>query len=276
MMILDPYRFGDGASGFRYLHDEISGGLFGVSHLKCRTTYTGDSVEVDSVDYGFVSGVVDLSSIDAANAADASSETYYDQVGSNDMLFAAASPFYDKSENEFPNTAAAAYRPLTVTGSLGSLTTSDAFTSIHVIKHNTGTYATQEWFMSFEGTTTNRFMWQGGALRFLISGGSNLIVDVTGQNNSNLKLLVCTYDGSLNSTGMEIYQDDMVTPLSGTKSGSGGSSTSYFGSMSLSGRASNLLGRYNGFIYETHIFNKVLSETERETAKEILEQYYTF
>jgi hypothetical protein len=261
-------------SGFRFLHDEISGGLFAVSHLKTLAAYAGDCVNVNSIDYGFLNNIVDMAAIDAANMVDRNASPYYDQFGLNDIFSAISNPFYDKSENEFPNCFNSTYRETTVAGALASLQSNDPFTAIQVVKHNTGTYATQEWMLSFESTSQMRLMWQSNSLRLLVNGGTSLIYDVSGLNNANLKMIVADYDGSLTSAGLTLYQNDMITPLSGSASGSGGAASAFFGALGVSGRANNAVGRYNGFIYETHIFDKVLSQAERETAKAILQQYY--
>ena len=275
MMIIDPYRFGS-AGGFRFLHDEISGGLFAYSHLKTIEAYAGDSIRVGATDYGFVDNIIDLASINADNAVDTGVNRINDQFTINDMPN--GSGFYDKSENELIQMTSSTGN--SISGSSGDLSThTGACTIITVSKHTAATFKSNEWLFSGNNNNGFRFYYVNGS-RFLFRVGgnfSNLNADnVAVTFDNNIHMLCGVYDGSETSSGMNVYEDDMSTALGASKSGSYTNTTMWNGRVSVGFGGSTGGTNFQGLIYETHIFNKALSETERETAKTILEQYYTF
>jgi hypothetical protein len=281
MMILDPYRFGDGASGFRYLHDEISGGLFAYSHLKTLAAYSGSSINIQVVttptDYGFINNIMDLAQINTDNSVDATVNTIYDQFEIND--FDNGSGVYDKSENELMQSDGLSGK--FISGSTGNLSThTGACTIITVSKHTAASFKSNEYLYSGNSISGFRFVYTNGSTFLLRVGASPRLdcnnVAVTFDNN--IHMLVGTYDGSETAAGLKVYEDDMTTALSSSNSETGTYTNDVmFNNRNSIGYGGSTSGTdFQGLIYETHIFNKELSETERETAKEILEQYYTF
>jgi hypothetical protein len=272
-----------GTSGFRYLHDEISGGLFAYSHLKTLAAYSGSCVNIQvaagptPTDYGFVGNVLDLAQINTDNSVDATVNTIYDQFGIND--FNNGSGAYDKSENELMQCDGLSGKFIAAT--TGDLSThTGACTIITVSKHTAASFKSNEYLYSGNSISGFRFVYINGSTFLLRVGVSPRLdcnnVAVTFDNN--IHMLVGTYDGSETAAGLKVYEDDMTTALSSSNSETGTYTNDVmFNNRNSIGYGGSTTGtNFQGLIYETHIFNKELSETERQTAKTILEQYYTF
>jgi hypothetical protein len=193
---------------------------------------------------------------------------------------------WDQAQNEYTNHEGAANGMLNtaIVGSLSSL--SGPMTIIQVLKHNVIARKINEYLLTDDlgsrcaigYTTTTQFIYYLATGLFAnridkrYDSGGGLPFD------NNLHLFVYDYDGSESHTGMRLFSDDMATPITPSSGSNVGTFVNtapflsriyqgYFGSVSFTD--------FRGFIYETHIFNKVLSQAERETAKEILNQYYT-
>src|SRR6056297_2890044 len=72
-------------SNFRFLHDEISGGLIALSKLRVKSTYTGDVTGFDGDSFGFLNDVLDEAAIAAALGSDFSSDFIKDQLNNDNF-----------------------------------------------------------------------------------------------------------------------------------------------------------------------------------------------
>jgi hypothetical protein len=267
MMILDSYRFGDGSSGFRYLHDEISGGIIGVSHLKVKSAYAGNSITVDSVDYGYVSNVVPLSDIQTANPTDATIE-WYDAVNSYDISsvngFSGGVDFQSASGD---------------TGAAGfSINLTDAKCIVWVVRMDSaGSGLTQGiWTISNSTTIHQTTVFAGSNNLFLRKrNGTNATSQFSGVRSTGVHLYMWNDDGSVNASGDTLYYDDMTTAVTLTSASGTTTNAALTSSIGLHQWGSNTTA-IDGSILDYHVFDHELTLSERETVKEILEQYYTF
>lgn len=285
MQYLDQMRRRTVAPTFRYLHDEISGGVFAYSHLKTLASYSGHAVNIgtnpNQTDYGFVDNIVDLAQVDLDFGSDQATNTLYDQFGLNDITGGNLNSKWNKTDNEYVQMLFPVdFSNKTPAGTLATLAPDDPFTVITVQKHTAVSYNTQEAIFNASGSSSQiRWMYQGGAVGMLVNSGSSASGYAAGFNDNNIHLTVGTYDGSQSFGGISVYVDDMATDAVSTNPNTGTPGTNpmfsnEFQIGSFVNQTTNT--HFQGFIYETHIFNKVLSQAERETAKEILEQYYTF
>lgn len=271
-------RTSGGASGFRFLHDEISGGVSAYSHLKSSAAYSGSVVSIgtNSTDYGFLDNIVDISQIIADYPANASFYRYYDQLGSNNIE--KPTGFLNgwninNGDTFFKSSQFNGAMNVIPTGGLAAIG-SGAFTIMVVFI--TPSAFTQEYIFETDSNTSfrlyylnaSRFIWRFGTFGGDMIEWDNIPLDFT---PSKRQLLCFTYDGSETAGGMKCYQNDMTTEISGGSKNSSGSFSNF------AFMTSNLdLGTSKGVVEDLHFFNKVLNQSDREKAKEILEQYYTF
>lgn len=278
-----PFGFWKSADdGFRYLHDEISGGVEAFSKLKSKELYTGSCVTIPSsgTDYGFVNNIVDFAEIDATQA---SNNTYlwYNQLDISQTITSATTEGYLKASNnfsfigEFQNNAISYLtdfsRPFTAYIVFERLSAPANF-----IRHYTFQDSSPvSLYNILEQLNTGVFRTR---MTDAFTGGSRVVIVATNTSFTSLKqYIVCvTYNGNLTNSGINIYVDDLVTAQSLTNVSVG---TLGSGPNGLNQRFTN----YNNSeisteirLDELHLFDSVHNQTQRETAKEILEQHYTF
>lgn len=253
---------------FRYLHDEISGGLIAISHLKTLESYSGDALILNtggSADaYGFVDNFVDLASAQTDYPA-AKTATVFDQINNQE-----SSPGLNNAWNG--SDFLSGYKRIT---GAPSITFSDPKTIVYVVSLSTLSGA-----QGLGGLLTGEFVYQNiylvDSTLFIRkrNGGSSYIKSYTGIV-TGLQIIVWTDDGSLSVGGQDVYINDMVTSV--TAASSTGSVPNQTLTVNDIGRLVQSGGpQIQGLLLDYHVFNKVLSESERNTLKSILEQYYTF
>jgi hypothetical protein len=275
-----------GGGGFRYLHDEISGGIFAASHIKTLSSYSGSCVNIgdspNETDYGFSNNIVDLSQVDSDFGTNQDVNTFYDQFEVNDV--SGGSTQWVKSVNEFAD----AENNL---GILNGATSGDlsshtgATTVITVTRFNTTTFSNGfSWGVSSNSAINFAMFYVSGlfVVRLASASTANRLdsrytVGSGFTNDTDLHLSIITYDGSETIGGVKLYRDNMVTAVTKSAEITSGTyvNTPFFPAIRM-GYVGGTNSYLPGFIYETHVFNKELNQTERETVKEILEQYYTF
>jgi hypothetical protein len=110
----------------------------------------------------------------------------------------------------------------------------------------------------------------GNVVFFQLNGASGFSRRTySGTKTAGLKLMVATYDGSQSRNGLELYINDMNTPL--TPSATAGVVNA--GAANVTNVANNTT---NTLIHESHLFQINADSTQRTAIKEILEQRYTF
>lgn len=275
-----------GGSDFRYLHDEISGGVIACSHLKCKSDYTGDCVILDEgsggeLALGFINNIVE-----SYDATQQQTVKWCNQLNSLTSLGSAGAinKGYDPALDDFSTINLELIPSTKVLDDFQN--TSDSFTTIHVIENFSGA-----------GRYLGLFGSQAPGRDSLFYRGMNTedlrLWSRTGINNRTVeiywnggwlwglgttKIICCTYDGSRIQEGFEVYRNDMINPLAKVVSRDQELADVAWGQ--------NITGNWNlgnnsqspnqALFKEAHFFPRVLSQSERETAKEILEQYYTF
>jgi hypothetical protein len=258
-----------GGGGFRYLHDEISGGLFAYSHLKNRAAYSGECVNVAATDYGFTDNLVPLSTIQTDYPSTAP-VTLYDQVGANNITgLGNGWDGTDYTPDSLKNSSVIGY----------SAAFSDPRTTIVVIDMSTaGTGTTQGIIDIYNSSNTYYTILYSTSNNLFLRkrNGANSNKQYSGLRNTGLHLLIWTDNGSLDSTGTELYYDDMVTAKTAASTSGTTPDATLTGNIALMQCLGGNVAKIDGYVKEYHQFNKVLSQSEREAAKEILEQYYTF
>jgi len=270
MMIIDSYRFGS-AGGFRFLTDEISGALFSYGHIKTRDAYTGEAINLSSQGgYSFVDNVVPLATMQADQPT-SDTVTLYDQIGANDMI---GFPSGGWDGSDFASGTIRKASPTSY-----GLTLSDPRTTIMVIDigtPNTGNLGGILDIFNSGSQYYTAFFTVGNDLSLRKRGVGNSTKSYSGLRTSGLHLFVWVDDGSLDSTGTNLYWTDMVT----AKTASSTSGTTVDATINTSIGVKTCVGgnasTFNGLVKEFHQFDTVLSQSDREIAKEILEQYYTF
>ncbi len=273
---------GNQGGGFLFIQQEIGGLVGGWSHLKTDSAYAGDCVNIgnspNETDFGFAaSNIVDLAAVDAAFGSNQNVNTWYDQIGSNNLISGASPSQYVKTINEFSEfDGSTGIINTSTSGSLDSL--SGAATFVTVCKHTAATFKANEFLISGGLKNRLRFYYVSGS-RFLFRIGSSPRLDcdnVAVTFDNNIHLIVRTYDGSEDANGMNVYEDDMTTALSASKSETGTyTNQEYFPSASGGirvGYGGSTNEDYQGLIYETLVFNKELSLAERTALKTILQQ----
>lgn len=271
MSFINPYRFSTGGGGgFRYMHDEISGGVFAYSHLKVKSSYSGSAVRVNLTDYDFISGLTPLSTIQSDEPT-RQDVIYYEQINGFDASTNPITGAWDGTDY--------CEEVCTASGLAGfSLDLNQAKTIIIVANLLTDGAGTTQGLVNMGNSTTlaQTFVYAGSNNLFLRKlNGGNATSQYAGVRNTGTHLYVWSDNGSLDTSGDSLYYDDMVTPrakASSSGSISNATMSSAIEMMKWSGNNTNI----DGYVLEYHCFNKVLSQSERETAKEILEQYYTF
>jgi hypothetical protein len=257
-------------SGFRFLHDEISGGVAAYSQMITRAAYTGDAVEIgttgNEVNYGFSPFLVDKAAIASAWPSSTALRTWYDQIGANDT--GSTTGGWDGSDFVLmPNSGN--FRKQNPTGALATIG-NGAFTLVAVCKAND---FTNEFVFRGNAANTLRAYWISST-RFLFRLGNNPRIDfdnIPVSFDNQQHLMVFTYDGSALSSGLQVYEDDMINPISG---GTRASVGTYANTPIFSSEFD--LGIFLGLKNDVHVFDKVLSQSERVTLKEILLQNPTY
>jgi hypothetical protein len=272
-----------GGGGFRYLHDEISGGVHAWGKIKSKSSYVGNSFELDNTDdYGFVDDIADLDSmlVDFPTGVTGVS-IWYEQLNGDDLGTVSVSTQagkFDSSNVDLCLYSLSSGDGNILSGATSSLTDSDARTVIVVLKRITAPSSTaQVPYYSYSNAATNRLAIQmNNSYTYvrLNGGGGETRFSVGAVSDLNTNLFVIDYDGSGLLAGFNFYINDMSTSLPKSLT----AETVVLQDVPMDdyniGCTAGL--EFEGYVYEVHEFNKVLSESERNLAKEILEQEYTF
>lgn len=269
-----PFGFWKSADdGFRYLHDEISGGLFAYSHLQNKAVFAGDALEITGAGgnaYSFVDGLTPLATIqgDYPSSQDI---LWPDQIGSNDLTPASSGGWNgtDYSFNGLRKTSASGY----------SLTFSNPHTTLVVIDMTSAGLGTTQGIIDiYTSSNTYYTMVYAGSDDLLLRkrNGSNSTRSFSGVRNTGVHILIWEDNGSLNSTGTQLYYDDMATARAVAATSGITPDATITANIAMMQCLGGNAARITGCVKEFHQWSGVLNQTQRETAKEILEQYYTF
>jgi hypothetical protein len=254
-------------NGFRFLHDEISGGLFGYSHLKVKSSYAGPAVRVGTTDFNFAANITPLSSIQSAFPT-TQDVIYYDQVNGNDAatkssigpwngtdyvseILNCSTPSISIDLNA-PKTYLVVYDASAINSGICTISNSPSIFESLVFAGTTGIWARKK-----NGSPQSTRQWNFAA----------------SSDRLGLHLLIFTDDGSLDASGWQLYFDDPVTAktvsVTQPQAVTNATLTSNIG---LKNWAVNSV-TFTGYLHEFHCWNKQLSLAERTAAKDILRQY---
>ena len=262
---INPSWFNQGSS-FRYLHDEISDGVVAASLLRSKESYTDSAVNVGDpagsrIEYGFVNNLVNLSDV-ASDWPLPTGARFYNQLDYADGIQGGATSGWDGSQLMKGDPNAVLQSTFTLVES------TDSLTWVFVCPNLDADLGESYFFMGMNNDF--RLQYSGDNLWFQINGTSGFSRNVyTSTRTSGVKLIIATYDGSESRNGLNLYINDITTPLT-VDSTAGDVNSGY-------GFSSNMvIDTDQTFVNEIHLFRKEFDLSERETAKEILEQYYTF
>ena len=249
--------------GFRYMNDEISNGVISLSQLACESTYNcepvvnvGDPI-IDRIEYPLTNGQLDLSTI-TTDWPTTTGLRFYNQLnfgagfeGGNPSGWTgtgmAAGGNYIPSMPTIPNTSPISF--------VFVLTDMDADLGVN--------------YQLMTSSNNIRLQYSSDTLYFQLNGGTFTRKEYTGTRVSGTKLMIATYDGSQSRSGLNLYINDMATPVTGVDGGNS-STVSAANFISMGFNSVDTLKQ------EMFVFASELSQSEREVIKEIFEQRYTF
>jgi hypothetical protein len=265
-----------GGGGFRYLHDEISGGVMALSHLKCLEAYAGDCANVNSIDYGFNGdNFFDNPLLSGTAGTGADVAAIYDQTENINAGPNGNSYNYDNQDWAYNG----------IRRNTSNLSSSDDIFTFVAVYNPLLSTRSQRNETRVLGTSVGAGQ-QGLTIWYETNGDIvirlrdaiivNTIITYSGVlSGDDIYLIAVDYDGLGLNTSFNLYVNDMITPL--TPTSATGAPKSVFTQAGTNYPFFN--GDQDGTegaMFDAHYWNKVLSQAERETAKEILEQYYTF
>jgi hypothetical protein len=254
--------------GFRFLADEVPSLTYCFSHLLCKASYAGNPWgQVNNGDQFF--GADNFAVLPDAGGSDQALGLYNQVDG---VLNQQTAGGYSGELNNFSEAYRVSGIPIT--------NSENAFTYICVFRYPVSTRLLNQDMLQMgdvaggDGGVRLSFL-TTGRIETRIRRGNTIWERFEGVlNDDNLHILVWTYDGSLNRSGMKLYLDDMTTPLvPDTVSGSTITSGDYLSRQQYlceSGTSNE------GLKQEFHLSDTVLSTTDLQTVKDILSQYYTF
>lgn len=265
-----------GASGFRFLHDELSGGLAAYSGLVTKASYTGNALRSRNpldVDFPYLNNTIDYAAINAASVVNW--KNWFDQIGSNNIQDGGG---FGASYTVNTQALRGSLSLASPNGAISTHTYASGWTVVFVMDVES-LFNAFSYLYQLDGTGASTLMYYQSTTEFRvqIAGTRHQYLSL---NNTGLKLYMATYNGSGNITGVSLYYNDVVSAQVPSLT----VGTTITGTWNLSntrmsmGAASNGAGPIGqeGWAKEFHIFNHALNLSERETLKEILEQYYTF
>jgi hypothetical protein len=252
-------------SEFRYIHDEISGGVFAFSHLKCKAAYAGDAVTVGTTNYPFVSNLAPISTI-RTDFPTLSGVVLYDQINGYDKPFAtntwAGGRDYVSSRQIFkpsgfsiglsdPKTIIAVF-DIDATNNAGFKSLYNSSTIFQSV-WSFGTGSNELAMRKKNGTPQTTKRWDTGAL-------------------SGWMMVAITDDGSLDGSGWEMYFNDMSTPVSVISTAVQAVTNNSLDGIGFKDFQINA-NSATGIQGEYHLFDRVLSTSELQAFKTALLQY---
>jgi hypothetical protein len=260
---------------FRYLHDEISGGVMSLSHLKTKVAYTGFCGRVDGIDYGFNSNKFFDNPLLTGTPGTGVSATLFDQTGLSSLISWGNTYNYDNQDlaynamsrgaSNIPSsdqawTFIAVYNPM--------LSTRTQRNETRVLNNSVGA--------GIKGLTVWYETDGSIVIRLRDAVAPNIEITYTSAISGDVIYMIAVdYDGLRTTTSFNLYVNNMNTAL--TPSSIVGATKAVFTESGINYPFFN--GNQNGIqgaMFDAHYWDRVIDSTERNTAKTILEQYYTF
>lgn len=251
-------------NNFRYLHDEVPNGYTSLSHLKTLSSYSGDCVQINSVDIGFDNNIVDSSLFPLYSST---LNVWYDQLengnfhGGNYSFNAAINDF--SFSRTFSLSQPAFLTNLSDAFSFVMVADWDAHTNrVLFMRGNTGIAGNKTLYFQSLSDGTMRLHFRNSP--------TYMTIIFTPSFSSGTKLFILNYDGGLSQSSFSLYYNDVTTPLTPTSvSGSSSIVDSIYtdGYEIVGGNNDN-----NSHVLDFHSFSETLNLSYRQTAKEILEQ----
>lgn len=252
-------------TAFIFIADEISGFQLSGGRIQVKSAYTSKAAIVDSVNNYFTDNLFDPSGI-APNTLG----LMYDQISdkpfqNNNYIFQdspttfAAGTFHWPDKYKYP------------------AHTNDPFTAVMLVNfkqlHGTGSFSFLMLGQPVRDQIGFRFYFTAdGTLQFILRGYPQVNKQfVSLISDDDLHMLAVTYDGSLNISGVNIYLDDMSTPLTPTNiNGSKitASSIPIYRDFPFYYHDSPMVS----VLSELHIINKVLDQAELDLFKAFFKQ----
>jgi hypothetical protein len=269
---------GNPPSGWRYLHDELSGGFFAGGHMQYKSTYNCENIIAltDPADYSatattpttgypLTNAIIDLAQI-STDFPTSTRMRLFNQLNYSQFLERSGNigpgwngtDFVAKGGQVGSLSSRSQFDPFTFALVIDGMNNSD---NVYIIQASSGNPRLQNL-----NATTTRF-WIGTSFTDYV--GKNYATSLF--KNSGLKLLVATWDGSGTAGGADVYINDMTTALSGTNASAGTFTNTAYNAIQVQNNQN-----VNTLTKEIHFWDYAMDATDRGTLKTILEQYYTF
>jgi len=266
---------GNPPPGFRFLHDEVSGGLSAISQMQCKASYNCEDIYNIYLPESWISttpapntffplknGYAPLADM-AAVATSNTRLTVVDQIDLSAILGRAGQngPGFNGSNlmiggglltgsGNFPRSQSTGFTVFALINRLDLLSGFIWNTNTPRIQRISGV------IRCWVGTAASNYVGKNYA---------QSVFDITAD------CLVCfTYDGSGTSAGIDLFVNNMATPLSGTSVSAGTYLDDNY-TPSNNGQQTQSTSLYK----EMHVWDGRLSQAQRQTVKDIFNQYYT-
>lgn len=266
-------------SGWRYLADEVPNALHVWSKLLTRSAYTGFAVQVPINanlalnNFPFCKGEVDLGLINDTYNTNRSVRVY-DQIGTHNMGSQGDGYVAASNNYSFVNYGSSAGAPAP------TINWNTPCTFVFIYNRTGNSSGFGGIMVAVNGTPGDSRFWMRetptGRVEVLFrdSVGQLSRIESTTSLSNGQNLVVMTYDGNPNMSGVNFYFNNMVTATGSTILNSAVTGTFTPSIYYVGGIAASQL--VNGRIDDSAIFSGAMSQANRETMKEIYEQYYTF
>lgn len=264
-------------NNFRYLFENVSGIVTGWSQIKLRRDYTGACANIGTNDYGFVDGIVPMSLILSDFPLGTGMNSLYDQISFNDLITTNPAHTFDSSIENFDLITEGSSIRVINPSNLDNISSQNPATIYFILQK---TISASGVMFAMNETSTLRFDMQFQGNGNLLLRMNNVTVSYGTSFNTNVEnnLWCVTYDGSQSTDGLKLYRNDMINEVSFTTRTSPATviTPSVFNqvyALGISTAGNNcVLGLHTSMI----VCETQHTQTERETTKEILEQYFIF
>jgi hypothetical protein len=290
MMILDSYRFGGGPAnpcgtgasypaGWRFLHSELSGGLGSWGNTLKVFGYNGFGANIENVTDGddnfcYLDAEIDKTSMDAFFTVDADVETLFDQFERDDVVDKSVGDSYIKSANDLSFNGGFDKSSALDASGISSVNLGSAWTMIWVLDYTSLPTINKNIESPLAGSNFLRLVWSGNGTDLIVRFQSpNQGYFYSGLRASGVKFVVVTYDGTapINRSGLKLYWNSSTAETENGIYNSGAPTDAAFSEVNF-----GLPASAGGYFREFDMFNYAFDSSDVATAKEILEQKYTF